>query len=162
MEEVSPQARDLLDKINRQFTECNALYHAVAQQCGLSDAAFWTLYALYMNVEPQTQNRIAAEFGLPKQTLNSAVAAMAKKGLVTLCPGKGTHRGKIVALTDAGRALADATVGQVILAEQKAITDMGLAECETYYKLGQRQMVCLRREFEKMTLQNPTGTQNQE
>ena len=63
MEEVSPQARGLLDKINRQFTECNALYHVAAQQCGLSDAAFWTLYALYTNPEPQTQNRISAEWG---------------------------------------------------------------------------------------------------
>lgn len=162
MEEVSPQARDLLDKINRQFTECNALYHVVAQQCGLSDAAFWTLYALYTNPEPQTQNRIAAEWGLPKQTLNSAVAAMAKKGLVALCPGKGAHSGKLVTLTDTGRAMAESTVGKVIFAEQKAITDMGLTECETYYKLGQRHMVCLRREFEKLTLQNPAATQNQE
>ena len=46
MEEKESQARALLDKTNRQFNECNALYHAAAQRCGLSDAAFWTLYAL--------------------------------------------------------------------------------------------------------------------
>lgn len=150
MEEVSPQARGLLDKINRQFTECNALYHVVAQQCGLSDAAFWTLYALYTNPKPQTQNRISAEWGLPKQTLNSAVAAMTKKGLVALCPGKGAHSGKLVTLTEAGRALAECTVGAVIVAEQRAITDMSLAECELYYTLGQKHMACLRRAFERM------------
>ena len=42
MEEKESQARALLDKTNRQFNECNALYHAAAQRCGLSDAAFWT------------------------------------------------------------------------------------------------------------------------
>ena len=99
MEEKESQARALLDKTNRQFNECNALYHAAAQRCGLSDAAFWTLYALVTSCEPLTQNRIAADWGIPKQTLNSAVAAMVKKGLLALCPGKGVHSGKIVTLT---------------------------------------------------------------
>ena len=74
MEEKESQARALLDKTNRQFNECNALYHAAAQRCGLSDAAFWTLYALVTSCEPLTQNRIAMDWGIPKQTLNSAVA----------------------------------------------------------------------------------------
>ena len=74
MEEKESQARALLDKTNRQFNECNALYHAAAQRCGLSDAAFWTLYALVTSCEPLTQNHIAADWGIPKQTLNSAVA----------------------------------------------------------------------------------------
>lgn len=33
MEEKESQARALLDKTNRQFNECNALYHAAAQRC---------------------------------------------------------------------------------------------------------------------------------
>ena len=95
MEEKESQARALLDKTNRQFNECNALYHAAAQRCGLSDAAFWTLYALVTSCEPLTQNRIAADWGIPKQTLNSAVAAMVKRGLLALCPGKAAPGGRI-------------------------------------------------------------------
>ena len=87
MQEKQRQVYDLLEITNRQFNECNALYHAAAQRCGLSDAAFWTLYALVTSCEPLTQNRIAMDWGIPKQTLNSAVAAMVKKGLVELCPG---------------------------------------------------------------------------
>lgn len=94
MEEKESQARALLDKTNRQFNEYNALYHAAAQRCGLSDAAFWTLYALVTSCEPLTQNRIAADWGIPKQTLNSVVAAMVKKGLLALCPGKGAPQRK--------------------------------------------------------------------
>ena len=74
MQEKQRQVYDLLEITNRQFNECNALYHAAAQRCGLSDAAFWTLYALVTSCEPLTQNRIAADWGIPKQTLNSAVA----------------------------------------------------------------------------------------
>ena len=94
MEEKEAQARALLDKTNRQFNECNALYHAAAQRCGLSDAAFWTLYALVMTCEPLTQNRIAADWGIPKQTLNSAVAAMVKKGLLALAREKAPTAGR--------------------------------------------------------------------
>lgn len=150
MEEKESQARALLDKTNRQFNECNALYHAAAQRCGLSDAAFWTLYALVTSCEPLTQNRIAADWGIPKQTLNSAVAAMVKKGLLTLCPGKGAHSGKIVTLTAEGRALAERTVGPVIAAEQQAMTRQGLAEVEQNCRLTQRYLECLRQEFEKI------------
>lgn len=150
MEEKESRARALLDKTNRQFNECNALYHAAAQRCGLSDAAFWTLYALVTSCEPLTQNRIAADWGIPKQTLNSAVAAMVKKGLLALCPEKGAHSGKIVTLTDEGRALAERTVGPVIAAEQQAMTRQGLAEVEQNCRLTQRYLECLRQEFEKI------------
>mgnify|MGYP003254387815 CR=1 FL=1 len=149
MQEKQRQVYDLLEITNRQFNECNALYHAVAQRYGLSDAAFWVLYALRTTHEPQTQNRMAAEWGQPKQTLNSAVAAMVKKGLVELCPGNGAHSGKIVTLTDEGRALATRTVGPVIAAEQQAMTRQGLAEVEQNCRLTQRYLECLRQEFEK-------------
>ena len=135
MEEKESQARALLDKTNRQFNECNALYHAAAQRCGLSDAAFRTLYALVTSCEPLTQNRIAA---------------MVKKGLLALCPGKGAHSGKIVTLTAEGRALAERTVVPVIAAEEKAICAFGLASAEEMHRLAQRHLECLQREFEKI------------
>ena len=152
MGEVERQARGLLDKTNRQFNECNALYHTVAQRCGLSDAAFWALYALHVTPEPLTQNRIATEWAIPKQTLNSAVAAMAKKGLVELQPGKGAHSGKLLLLTDAGRTLAEHTVAPVIAAEEAAIAAMGLDAAEMFYGLAQKHLEYLRNEFEKIEL----------
>ena len=39
MQEKERQVYDLLEITNRQFNECNALYHAAAQRCGLSGAA---------------------------------------------------------------------------------------------------------------------------
>ena len=83
------------------------------------------------------------------KTLNSAVAAMVKKGLLALCPGKGAHSGKIVTLTAEGRALAERTVVPVIAAEEKAIRAFGLASAEEMHRLAQRHLECLQREFEK-------------
>ena len=151
MQEKERQVYDLLEITNRQFNEYNALYHAAAQRCGLSDAAFWTLYALVTSCEPLTQNRIAMDWGIPKQTLNSAVTAMVKKGLVEICPGKGAHSGKIVTLTDEGRALAERTVVLVIAAEEKAIRAFGLASAEEMHRLAQRHLECLQREFETIS-----------
>lgn len=116
-----------------------------------SGAACRTLYALVTSCEPLTQNRIAADWGIPKQTLNSAVAAMVKKGLLALCPGKGAHSGKIVTLTAEGRALAERTVVPVIAAEEKAIRAFGLASAEEMHRLAQRHLECLQREFETIS-----------
>ena len=146
--DLSPKA--LLEEENRRYNETNLLYHVTAAQFGLSDTVFWVLYSLYSDDKPQTQAQMSAGWCLPKQTLNSAVAAMVKKGLVELCPGNGAHSGKIVTLTDEGRALAARTVEPVITAEQQAMTRQGLAEVEQNCRLTQRYLECLRQEFEKI------------
>ena len=67
-EEHHLTARNLLEQMNRQFNECNALYHELAVHYGVSDTVFWLLYTLYNSSEPQTQNRLCMEWNLPKQT----------------------------------------------------------------------------------------------
>ena len=67
MQEKQRQVYDLLEITNRQFNECNALYHAVAQRYGLSDAAFWVLYALRTTHEPQTRTVWRQSGGSPSR-----------------------------------------------------------------------------------------------
>ena len=45
-EEHHLTARNLLEQMNRQFNECNALYHELAVHYGVSDTVFWLLYSL--------------------------------------------------------------------------------------------------------------------
>ena len=78
-EEHHLTARNLLEQMNRQFNECNALYHELAVHYGVSDTVFWLLYSLYNSSEPQTQNCLCMEWNLPKQTMNSAVASWSSK-----------------------------------------------------------------------------------
>ena len=92
-EEHHLTARNLLEQMNRQFNECNALYHELAVHYGVSDTEFWLLYSLYNSSEPQTQNRLCMEWNLPKQTMNSAVASMVKQGLLELEPAPGRYSG---------------------------------------------------------------------
>lgn len=102
-EEHHLTARNLLEQMNRQFNECNALYHELAVHYGVSDTVFWLLYSLYNSSEPQTQNRLCMEWNLPKQTMNSAVASMVKQGLLELEPRAGPLQ-RQTAAPDASRA----------------------------------------------------------
>ena len=43
-EEHHLTARNLLEQMNRQFNECNALYHELAVHYGVSNTVFWLLY----------------------------------------------------------------------------------------------------------------------
>ena len=134
-EEHHLTARNLLEQMNRQFNECNALYHELAVHYGVSDTVFWLLYTLYNSSEPQTQNRLCMEWNLPKQTMNSAVASMVKQGLLELEPAPGRYSGKLLHLTPAGR-------------EQ-----LGMAEAEHFVRLGQEHLNAIRTEFNKILQQ---------
>lgn len=131
-EEHHLTARNLLEQMNRQFNECNALYHELAVHYGVSDTVFWLLYSLYNSSEPQTQNRLCMEWNLPKQTMNSAVASMVKQGLLEL---------------------AAKTAKPVYSAEQAALEQLGMAEAEHFVRLGQEHLNAIRTEFNKILQQ---------
>ena len=152
-EESHATARNLLEQMNRQFNESNALYHDLAVHYGISDTMFWVLYALYNNSEPQTQNRLCMDWNLPKQTLNSAVASMVKRGLLELEPAPGRHSGKLLHLTPAGRDFAQKTIVPICQAEQQALEQLGIQEAEHYIQVGQEHLNALRTEFNKILQQ---------
>lgn len=149
-EENHLAAQNLLEKINRQFNECNALYHEMAVHYGVSDTVFWVLYALHNSSKPQTQNTLCMEWALPKQTLNSAVASMVRQGLLELEQAPGRRSGKILHLTEAGQALAQKTIAPVCRAEQAALERMGRQTAEQYIHLAQEYLNATRTEFEQI------------
>lgn len=143
----APAARELLEQVNRLFNESNALYHMAAARSGLSDTVFWVLYALVGSAEPQTQNRLSDEWAVPRQTLNSAVATMVRRGLLVLEPAPGPRGGKYLRLTDAGRALAARTVEPVFAAEQAALLRLGAEQTQQFLRLEREHLQLLREEF---------------
>ncbi len=145
---LSPKA--LLDQENRQYNETNRLYHVLAVQYGLSDTMFWMLYALYSDALPHTQAQLSMDLCLPKQTLNSAVRGMVEQGLLVLTPAPGCKHGKNMSLTEAGRALAEKTVAQVMQAEEAAMQHMGLERARLNLALGEEYLQFLRTEFTQL------------
>ena len=64
---------------NRLYNETNQLYHRLARHSGLSDCAFWLLYALRDEDGPLTQTQLSTLLCLPKQTVNSALKQMTEE-----------------------------------------------------------------------------------
>ena len=163
-ENAALSAKSLIEQENRQYNETNALYHAAAVQFGLSDTAFWILYALYSSAAPLTQVQMCAEWCLPKQTLNSAVRSICcqsprqqqgadgkvEQGLLVLTPAPGGKRAKNLNLTESGRALAEKTIARVVRAEAAAICRMGLERMETDLAIRQGYLQKLREEFTQL------------
>ncbi|MBM6676688.1 MarR family transcriptional regulator [Olsenella uli] len=115
-------------EIDVLYRESDKLYYELARGCGLSETAYWIIYALEASGGSVTQRQIAGDFSYSKQTVNSALKTLAARGLVELVPAENDRRTKLVSLTPAGRAFADERVRPAIAAEDRAFTSLAPAE----------------------------------
>lgn len=110
---------------NRKYSEIsnryNALYRKTAAHFGFSDYQFRILYKLYIESSSTTQNKLADEFCVSKQTVNSAVQKLAEEGLIKLIKGNEAKNSKLISLTDNGKEKCQNTIKQLIVAENSAI-----------------------------------------
>lgn len=72
-----------------------------------------------------TQKRIAEYTSLPKQTVNSVIRALQAEGYITLTPGSGDRREKVVVLTEQGRAYSKELVAPLQELEERVFAIMG-------------------------------------
>ena len=136
--------RAALAEYNDIFKEQDDLYRAVARRCGLSDCAFWVLYALREADRPMTQSDICAAVYQPKQTVHSALKKLMAEGFLRLTEGR-DRRSKYLTLTAAGQALMARTVDGVVAAETAAMNTLAAEEQERLLTLFRRYTSALRR-----------------
>lgn len=115
-----------------------ALYHKVALSIGVSDSALGVLYALLEAETPCSQYDLCSEWFIPKQTINSSVAALQEKGLIFLSPVAGTKNKKSIALTDVGKEFAAKNIVKLRNAELHALLELTPEEREQYIRLNQK------------------------
>ena len=128
---------------NDIFKEQDDLYRAVARRCGLSDCAFWVLYALRESGRPMTQSDVCAAVYQPKQTVHSALKKLIGEGFLRLTEGR-DRRSKYLVLTERGEALVHRTVDPVMAAETAAMNTMTEAEQAQFLSLCRRYNTALR------------------
>lgn len=131
------------------YKEMNDLYHESAVSMGLSDSAVLVLYALCELGDGCLQKDICERCYQSKQTIHSAVRKLEREGLLTLTPGKG--RDMHLALTPAGRALAEKTVYPLAEAEYQAMEALSSEEQQSLLRLTQLYVSALRRELRQIT-----------
>ena len=141
--------RAALAEYNDIFKEQDDLYRAVARRCGLSDCAFWVLYALREADRPMTQSDVCAAVYQPKQTVHSALKKLMAEGFLRLTEGR-DRRSKYLTLTAAGDALTARTVDRVMAAEETAMDTLTAAERAQFLTLCRRYNAALRQSLSRV------------
>ena len=142
-EETKPQ----LDMLNRKLRELTGIYHQAAASSGMSDSEFWVWYTLLVMEEEFSQQDICAMWSLPKQTVNSVVKNMVKKGFMTLETVPGTRNRKLLRLTDSGRAYGETVIRPVFEAECRTFERLSVEERRMCIVLLDRYIHSLREEL---------------
>ena len=137
------EQRGALAAYNELYKEQDDLYRAVARGFGLSDCAFWVLYALREADCPVTQSGVCAAVYQPKQTVHSALKKLIGEGFLRLTEGR-DRRSKYLVLTERGEALVRRTVDPVMAAETAAMNTMTEAEQAQFLSLCRRYNTALR------------------
>lgn len=102
----------------------NEAYEQWAKQQGLNSNALFVLYTIHEQQENCTQRMISERLLLPKQTINTILDGLEKKGLVSREPSETDKRNKLVRLTAAGKVYADTLLGALAAAEGAALAEM--------------------------------------
>lgn len=136
--------------INRLIKENDDIYRAIAHRYHLSDCGFWILYEVCDAEEPLSQKELSQTCYYSKQTINSAIAALQKRGIVTLRPVQGSRNRKHILLTEEGRRFADGPVGDARRVECRALERMNLEERRLLVELLARNVKDTREEFEML------------
>ena len=137
------EQRGALAAYNELYKEQDDLYRAAAHGFGLSDCAFWVLYALREAERPMTQSDVCAAVYQPKQTVHSALKKLIGEGFLRLTEGR-DRRSKYLVLTERGEALARRTVDPVMAAETAAMNTMTETEQAQFLSLCRRYNTALR------------------
>ena len=122
--------KEYCEKFTELYNQYNGFYHNYAVTHGFSDTAFWILYLLCKEEKLYTQNDLADELCVAKQTVNSAVAKLVNEGYVELIPRKGIRQGKHISLTENGRIHCGESVLPLLNAESKSMARLGDEEAQ--------------------------------
>lgn len=142
-------AKEALRRVAAQEKQFDALYRSVGAQLRLPDCAMWVLYFIVTADQPLSQQELIEKMMFPKQTINSAVMGLVRKGLVELKAVPGTRNRKTILLTEAGKALAEETVMRMYQAELQAVEAMGEEKMERFGKLYLEFFSALQSAFEE-------------
>lgn len=135
-------------QVNYLSAEIESIYHQFSLRYNLSDSESLILYMIYVLDENCLLSDICKKTGMNKQTINSAMRKLEKKGILYLSYYNGKN--KRVVLTDIGKCFLNSTVSKLYEAEAKAFDSWSEEEIKMYVKLMKKYVFCLREEVYKL------------
>lgn len=143
---LSPQEQ-ILQSYENWFA-LNALYDKWAKAHGLTSNGLMTLYAI--RIFPCcTQRTICEALALPKQTVNTILDGMQKKGYIRLDVLPTDRRSKRICLTPQGEAYAGPILDALDALEWRALQGIGTEQMEQKLALERRFLHCLSQALEE-------------
>lgn len=117
---MNSDIKEYLDLINQQIKELVRIYRGAVSRSGISENEFWVWYSLLELDGECYQQDICNTWSLSKQTVNTIVMHMVKKGFATLEVVPGTRNRKNIRLTQTGKEYGESIVMPISQAEQRA------------------------------------------
>jgi DNA-binding MarR family transcriptional regulator len=133
--DVSPQG--VIGRLHRVGTLLTAQLTVIYQRFGLSEGEFDVLAALRRAGDPyeRAPGELAQFTMVTTGAMTKRLDRLEDAGLVTRRPSAADGRGRVVALTPAGRELFDEAFTAHIRNEQRLLADLSPAEAESLERL---------------------------
>ncbi len=146
-----------IETLNQHLKETDAVYHNAAVRFGLSDSAFWILYAVSDPRRTYTQQELCDSWSYTKQTINSAIQSLIRRGYIVLEPVSSARNSKVVRLTEAGTAFSEQTVQLLWQADQQAFGRLTQEERQTFLALSEKYLLLFQEEADRVLPVGPTN-----
>lgn len=130
------QLSNELKEFNFLYRKWDGLYHDLAIKAGMSDSAFFILYAIVELGDGCLQKDIAEHYSTSRQTINSSIQNLTSKGYVFLT--QGNRRDKHIHLTTAGQQLVEDKLLPVMKMEEAVFSEMTSMESQELLRLTRK------------------------
>lgn len=137
-----------LRRYNYLAGELDAAYHEINVKLKMSDSAMTILYAICDQGEACLLRDIYGQFGVSKQTINSALRKLEEEKLVFL--EAVDAKNKRVCLTTKGKETANRTAKRIIEVENDIFSSWEEEEVEKYLELTERYLRDFRERSSKL------------
>lgn len=140
--------RRWVDSINQKTKEIYSLYRIAARKSGIPNGEI-RIWSMLLNAETEySQQDLCETLSLPKQTVNSLIAGLMKRGYVLLEHAAGTRNRKVIRLTDEGYRYGINRVLWIFEAEQKAMEGTDPQEVQVCISMFDKYILHLKKEFQ--------------
>ncbi|WP_322155307.1 MarR family transcriptional regulator [Paratractidigestivibacter sp.] len=134
------------DKLYRQS---DRLYYRLSRECGLSESAYWVMYAAHMDGGEISISKLTEEHNFLKQTVNSALRQLKQKGLIEVAFCEGSRKAKKAVFTEAGRAFAAERIQPAVAAERRAFSALTVDEQREMIRLANKYVEAVAGELDR-------------
>lgn len=146
---MNKDLKDSIDTVKKIVYEMSSLYHTAAVKTGISDGEIAVWNVLLFSYENYSQKDLAEILFMSKQTVNSIVSSMAKRGLIELEHVPGTRNLKVIKLTETGRQFASDNVQWIFEAEEQAMEKTDMSELRAVISLLDKYVENLREKLNR-------------